>query len=232
VEQILASHSEVEGLKELPHVATVIKDLNYQQRRLNQPAYPTALHSIEQGQVQALGRTYLDDVSILRSENGRFFTDKMPNNFEHIGLISQMLPDAKFIDVRRHPMANGFSVYRQLFNTGQEWSYRLEDIAGYYRNYLAYMAFWDEVLPNRVHRLEYEQLVRDTENTVRQMLDYLGLAFEPACLEFHTNRRPVKSASSEQVRQPVHDQALEYWKNFEQELEPLKAAFGQHGVDI
>jgi tetratricopeptide (TPR) repeat protein len=231
VEHILAAHSRVEGLGELANVGTLLQAFNHDRRRRQETPYPEALADVSANDLAALGRQYLEDTRVRRS--GRpWFVDKMPNNFEHIGLIARMLPGARFVDIRRHPMANGFSAFRQLFHNGQEWSYALEQIALYYRNYLACMALWDEHLPGRVQHLSYEELVENPEAAIRGLLDHLDLPLEQACMEFHRTERPVKSASSEQVRQPLHKDAVDYWRHFEARLQPLADAFEQHGVPI
>jgi hypothetical protein len=172
-----------------------------------------------------LGEQYLADASIFR--HGRpFFIDKMPNNFRHIGLIHLILPNAKIIDARREPMACCFSNLKQLFAKGQEFTYSIEDIARYYRTYLELMRHWDEVLPGKVLRVQHEDVVEDLEGHVRRLLDFCGLAFEPQCVEFYKTERSVRTASSEQVRQPIYREGLEQWKNFEPWLGPLKDALG------
>jgi hypothetical protein len=172
-----------------------------------------------------LGEKYLADTRIYRT--GRpFFIDKMPNNFRHIGLIHLMLPNARIIDARRDPMSCCFSNLKQLFANGQEFTYSVEHIARYYRTYLDLMRHWDEVLPGRVLRVHHEDVIADLEGCVRRMLDYCGLEFEQACVDFHKTRRSVRTPSSEQVRQPIFRDGLEQWKKYESRLGPLKAALG------
>src|SRR5262249_27861609 len=152
------------------------------------------------------------------------FIDKMPNNFEHAGLIHLMLPNAKIIDARRHPLGCCFSGYKQHFARGQYFSYSLEDLARYYRDYVELMAHFDAVLPGRVHRVIYESMVEDTEAEVRRLLDYCGLPFDERCLRFYENDRAVRTASSEQVRRPIFKEGVDQWRHYEPWLEPLKTA--------
>ncbi|MBT7763631.1 MAG: sulfotransferase, partial [Gammaproteobacteria bacterium] len=155
-----------------------------------------------------------------------FFIDKMPNNFRHIGLIKLILPNAKIIDARRGSMACCFSGFKQLFAEGQEFSYSLEDIGTYYSDYVDLMAHWDEVLPGFVHRIENEKLIDDLEGEVRKLLDFCGLPFEQACVEFHRNKRNVRTPSSEQVRQPISKSGVDQWRNYSNYLDPLRNALG------
>jgi hypothetical protein len=173
-------------------------------------------------------RTYRQAASNTRRDPAPrpFFIDKMPNNFRHLGLLHLMLPNAKVIDARREPLACCFSNFKQLFASGQEFTYDLEDIARYYRTYLELMRHWDEVLPGKALRCEYEDLVEDLEGQVRRILDFCGLAFEPACLEFHKTERSISTASSEQVRQPLFRAGLDQWQHYEPWLGPLKNALG------
>ena len=172
-----------------------------------------------------LGEKYLADTQVYRTGKP-FFIDKMPNNFRHIGLIHLMLPNARIIDARREPMACCFSNLKQLFAQGQEFTYSVEDIARYYRTYLELMRHWDAALPGRVLRVQHEDVVDDLEGSVRRMLDYCGLAFEPACVEFHKTERSVRTPSSEQVRQPIFRDGLDQWKKYEPWLDPLEDALG------
>jgi hypothetical protein len=172
-----------------------------------------------------LGERYIADTRIYR-RGKPFFIDKMPNNFRHLGLIHLMLPNARIIDARREPMACCFSNLKQLFANGQEFTYGIEDIARYYRTYLELMRHWDRVLPGRVLRVYHEDVVDDLESNVRRLLDFCGLEFEPACIEFHKTVRSVRTASSEQVRQPLYREGLDQWKHFEPWLKPLKNALG------
>ncbi len=172
-----------------------------------------------------MGEKYLNDTRIYRTDKP-FFIDKMPNNFRHIGLIHLMLPNARIIDARREPMACCFSNFKQLFASGQEFTYSLEDIARYYRTYLELMNHWNAVLPGRILKIDHEDIVEDLDANVRRILDFCGLEFESACLDFHKTERSVRTASSEQVRQPIFREGLDQWKNFEPWLAPLKTALG------
>ena len=189
------------------------------------PRYPAVLAQMSGADFRRLGEKYLSDTRVYRSGKARFI-DKMPNNFRHIGLIHLMLPNARIIDARREPMACCFGNLKQLFAKGQEFTYSVEDIARYYRTYLELMRHWDAVLPGRVLRVQYEDLVADLEGNVRRLLDFCGLAFEPACIEFHKTERSVRTASSEQVRQPIYREGLEQWRHYEPWLEPLREALG------
>jgi hypothetical protein len=225
VEQILASHSQVEGTQELADIQRMVLELQGRDLDLDNPRYPAALTDMAEADFRRLGEKYLADTRIYRT--GRpFFIDKMPNNFRHIGLIHLMLPNARIIDARRDPMSCCFSNFKQLFANGQEFTYSVEDIARYYRTYLDLMRHWDEALPGRVLRVHHEDVVADLEGSVRRMLDYCGLEFERACVDFHKTRRSVRTPSSEQVRQPIFRDGLEQWKKYEPWLGPLKAALG------
>ena len=177
-------------------------------------------------ELQALGARYLDRTRVQRKSSAPYFIDKMPNNFLHTGLILLALPNARIIDVRRHPLGCCFSVFKQHFARGQSFSYGLEDVGRYYRDYVELMAHFDRVLPGRVHRVHYESLVENTESEVRALLEYCGLPFEEQCLRFYENERAVRTASSEQVRQPIFRDGLEQWRHYEPWLEPLKTALG------
>lgn len=226
VEQILASHSLVEGTMELPEVISLTHELRREAGEGRAASYHEVLAQLDGERLRELGDRYLERTRVQRKTGAPFFIDKMPNNFFHVGLIHLMLPNARIVDVRRHPLACCFSGFKQYFARGQNFSYGLEDIGRYYRDYLALMAHFDRVLPGRVHRVVYEQLVDDTETQVRRLLDYCGLAFEPQCLRFFENARPVRTASSEQVRQPIYRGGLDQWRHFEPWLGPLKQALG------
>jgi tetratricopeptide (TPR) repeat protein len=176
--------------------------------------------------LRGLGERYLRQTRVHRKTDAPFFIDKMPNNWLHVGLIHLMLPRARIIDARRHPMACCFSCFKQHFARGQQFTYSLEDIGQYYRDYVSLMTHFDAVLPGRVHRVCYERLVGHTETEVRRLLAYCGLSFEESCLRFHETERPVSTASSEQVRQPVYREALDQWRNYEPWLQPLRHALG------
>jgi len=225
LEQILASHSRVEGTQELADIQRVVLDLQGRGADLDNPRYPAALADLTADDFARLGGDYLASTQVYRT--GRpIFIDKMPNNFRHIGLIHLMLPNAVIIDARREPMACCFSNLKQLFAQGQEFTYGPEDIARYYRTYLELMRHWDQVLPGRVLRVHHEDVVDDLEASVRRLLDHCGLEFEPACVAFHQTERSVRTPSSEQVRQPIFRDGLDQWKKFEPWLEPLKLALG------
>jgi tetratricopeptide (TPR) repeat protein len=227
VEQILSSHSAVEGTMELPEVIALTHDLRQEGTDAGATSYHEVLAGLEHSRLRGLGDRYLDRTRVQRKTPAPFFIDKMPNNFFHVGLIHLMLPKARIIDVRRHPMACCFSGYKQYFARGQNFSYSLDDIGRYYRDYLALMAHFDEVLPGRVHRIVYERLIDDTEGEVRRLLDHCDLPFEPGCLRFFENERPVRTASSEQVRQPIYREGVDHWRHFEPWLAPLQRALGE-----
>ena len=222
VEQILASHPDVEGTMELPDIGLIAR------RLADQAPGGDYLEVVATRAVDfdALGRSYLAATQVHRKLGRRRFIDKMPNNFRHIGLIQLILPNARILDVRRHPLGACFSAFKQHFAQGQGFSYDLDDLGRYYRDYVALMAHYHRVLPVRVHRVIYEDLVEDTETAVRRLLDHCGLPFEPACLRFYDNDRAVKTVSSEQVRRPIFRDGLEQWRRFEPWLDPLKAALG------
>ena len=211
---------------ELPEIATLTGDLRRQATRGAAMPYHHALATLDAGALRALGERYLAATRIQRKTDKPFFVDKMPNNFMHVGLIHLILPNAKIIDARRHPMACGFSIFKQHFARGQDFSYSLDDIGRYYHDYAELMAHFDGALPGRVCRVQYERLVEDTEAEVHRILDYCGLAFEPGCLRFFDNRRPVRTASSEQVRQPIYREGLDHWRRYAAWLQPLEAALG------
>ncbi|MEJ6670951.1 MAG: sulfotransferase, partial [Pseudomonadales bacterium] len=225
LEQILASHPQVDGTQELPNIAAFAFELDGRRRLQDAPQYPACLTSIPDSELAAMGQKYLDDTQIHRGQ-APFFIDKMPNNFRHIGLIQLILPNAKIIDARRHPMACCFSGFKQLFASGQEFSYSLEDIGRYYQDYISLMNHWHQVLPGKILTVHHEAVVFDLEAQVRQLLAFCGLAFDPACLNFHQTERSVRTPSSEQVRQPIYQSGLEAWMGFEPWLAPLKAAIG------
>jgi tetratricopeptide (TPR) repeat protein len=225
LEQILASHSLVEGTQELGDIPRIALDLQGRDPDLDNPRYPGVLADMKPQDFRQLGEKYLRDTRVYRGDKP-YFIDKMPNNFRHLGLIHLMLPNAKIIDARREPMACCFSNLKQLFATGQEFTYSIEDIARYYRTYLDVMQHWDEVLPGRVLRVYHEDVVDDLEGNVRRILDFCSLPFEPACLEFHKTERSVRTASSEQVRRPIFRDGLDQWTKFEPYLTPLKKMLG------
>ncbi|MGH7105237.1 MAG: sulfotransferase [Acetobacteraceae bacterium] len=221
IEQILASHSQVEGTFELAAVPRVAAELHGRDSR-----YPSVLPGMSAQDFRRLGEQYLSETRAYRAAGRPRFIDKMPNNFRHLGLIHLMLPNAKIIDARREPMACCFGNFKQLFAQGQLFTYALEDIARYYRTYLELMSHWDEVLPGRVLRVQYEDVVEDLEGNVRRLLEFCELDFEPACVAFHRTERSVRTASSEQVRQPIYREGLTPWRGYEPWLQPLREALG------
>ena len=225
LEQILASHSQVEGTQELPNVQQLVSVLRGREREATESRYPRILGQLQAQDFAGLGAKYLRDTRAYRTGKP-YFIDKNPNNFRHLGLVHLMLPNARIIDARREPMACCFSNLKQLFANGQEFTYGVEEIARYYRTYLELMRHWDRVLPGRILRVYHEDVVGDLEGNVRRMLDFCGLPFEPQCLAFHETQRSVRTASSEQVRQALYREGLEQWKHFEPWLGPLREALG------
>jgi tetratricopeptide (TPR) repeat protein len=225
VEQILASHPMVEGTMELPDLPAIASSLGGRSKD-GEGVYPDILASLSPAELAGLGRDYLERTRIQRKTERPRFIDKLPNNWINVGLIQLILPNATIIDARRHPLGCCLSGYKQHFARGQAFSYDLTDIGRYYRDYVELMAHFDAVLPGRVHRVIYERMVADTEGEVRRLLDHAGLPFDPACLEFWTNDRAVRTASSEQVRRPIFGEAVDQWRHFEPWLDPLKQALG------
>ncbi|WND03877.1 sulfotransferase [Temperatibacter marinus] len=223
IEQILSSHSQVEGTMELPDIISMARRLSGKKVVTDKGNYPEILSTLSSEDIENLGEEYIERTKVHRS-GLPFFIDKMPNNFMHIGFIKEILPKAKIIDARRHPMAGCFSCFKQLFAKGQNFTYSLNDIGNYYCDYYEIMEHWDTVLPQAVHRVYYEKMITDTEMEVRRLLDYCGLPFEEACLTFYQNDRAVRTASSEQVRQPIYQSGLEAWKPYEGHLAPLQKA--------
>jgi tetratricopeptide (TPR) repeat protein len=222
LEQILASHSEVEGTRELAYIPTIARELAGSPETAAR--YPENLASLDRSAVDALAARYLTSAQKHRPLAKARFVDKMHGNFASLGLIHMMFPRAAIIDARRHPMAAGFACYKQLFNPGMNFAYDLTELGRYYRDYAELMDHVDRVLPGRVYRLHYERLVTDTDNELRRLLNYCQLAFEPGCLRFYENRRVAQTISSEQVRRPIYTAALDQWRHFEPWLDPLKAA--------
>jgi tetratricopeptide (TPR) repeat protein len=221
VEQILASHSQVEGTVEMPEISNLVREIGLTPQGM---IYPECLADYEPEDVAALGARFLERSKVYRKTGRPFFIDKMPANWAHIGLIHTILPNAKIIDARREPMANCFAAYKQLFGHGVHYSYDFGDLARYYKAYLDRMAHFDAVLPGRIHRVQYEDMVNDTEAQVRALLAYCGLDFEPACLRFWESKRAVATPSAEQVRQPIFREGLEQWRHYEPWLGPLREA--------
>jgi tetratricopeptide (TPR) repeat protein len=226
IEQILSSHSAVEGTMELPDVIAIARRLGGKRKGEDPSAYPEVLRDLTADQVRALGRDYLERTHIQRKLGRPRFIDKMPNNWRHAGLIALMLPGATIIDARRHPLGCCLSNFKQHFARGQAFSYDLNDLGRYYADYVEMMAHIDAVLPGRVHRVIYERMVEDPETEVRALLGHCGLPFEDACLRFYENERAVRTASSEQVRQPIFTEGRDHWRRFEPWLQPLKDALG------
>jgi len=223
LEQILASHSRVEGTQELPYVPNIVRDLTA--GRGTDGGHADVLESLAAPDLARLGERYLSEAGAHRTDKP-YFIDKMPNNFRYLDLIHLILPNAKIIDARRHPIACCLGNLKQLFASGQEFAYRAEDVARYYRTYLDLMGHWDAAIPGRVLRLIYEDVVVDLGAAVRRLLSFCDLEFEPACLEFHKTRRSIRTASSEQVRQAIFREGIEQWKHFDPWLDPLKTALG------
>ena len=222
LEQILASHSLIDGTLELPHILATAHRLR---GRIGRNRYPDSLGALSDEDARALGAAYIDGTRLYRG-SAPFFTDKMPNNFRHIGLIKRILPNARIIDARRDAMACCFSGFKQLFAEGQEFTYDLTDIGRYYRDYAALMDHFDRAAPGMVLRVRYEDVVADTEGQVRRILDFLGLPFERRCMAFHKTERAIRTASSEQVREAINTKGLDAWKPFAPWLDPLKAVLG------
>jgi tetratricopeptide (TPR) repeat protein len=237
LEQILASHSQVEGTAELMDIITIARTLGNKSRENPAGKYPEVLAELTEDKVRGLGESYLETTRIQRTTDSPFFIDKMPNNFQHIGLIHLILPNSKIIDARRHPMGGCFSGFKQLFARGQTFTYGLEDIGKYYRDYVRVMDHWDTALPGRVHRVLYEEMVADTEAQIRALLDYCDLDFEERCLRFYETERAIRTPSAEQVRKPIYKEGTEQWRNFEAYLDPLKEALGpeirqRYSIDV
>ena len=226
LEQILSSHSQVDGTLELPNIPSLAQRLRRPSTYNKKGRYPEVLAELEDTELKRFGEEYLRDSRVHR-QGAAFFIDKMPNNFRHIGLIRLILPNAKIIDARRHPLACCVSGFRQLFAEGQEFTYDLADLGQYYRDYVRLMDHWDEVLPGHVLRVNHEDVVMDLEGEVRRILAFCNLSFETECLEFHRTKRNVRTPSSEQVRQPIYRDSLDAWRNYEAWLQPLRDALGE-----
>ena len=226
LEQILSSHSQVEGTMELPDIAGIARSLSDKGKTSQISGYSAVLATLNADECRELGERYLSQTRIQRKTTAPFFIDKMPNNFAHIDLIQLALPHAKIIDARRHPLGCCFSGFKQHFARGQGFTYSLEDIGRYYRDYVELMAFFDAVLPGRIHRVIYESMIEDTESEVRRLLEYCGLPFEAGCLRFYENERAVRTASSQQVRKPIFREGVDHWRHYEPWLDPLKKSLG------
>src|SRR5690606_963439 len=219
------SHSMVDGTMELHHILGLALRLRGRVAT-EQARYPANLWELEDSYFKRFGQQFIDDTRVYR-DGAPFFIDKNPNNFFHIGLVRLILPKAKIIDARRHPMACCFSGFKQLFGQGQEFSYGLTQIGNYYRQYVKLMDHWDRVLPGFVLRVHHEDVVEDLEEEVRRILEFCGLPFDEACLNFHATDRSVRPPSSEQVRQPIYRSGLTHWQTFAPWLKPLEDALGR-----
>ena len=217
VDQIISSHSKVDGTQELPNIIKIASELNSN----NQNTYPEILKELDESKLSEMGNNYLSETTWARKD-APFFIDKMPNNFIHIGLIKTILPNAKIIDTRRDPMDTCFSCYKQFFARGQLFTYSLEDLGNYYTDYIKAMNHWHSVYGKDIFTVHYDNVINKTEETIRELIDYCNLSFEKECLEFYKSSRPVKTPSAEQVRQPIYKSGLNYWKNYEKHLVPLK----------
>ncbi len=226
LEQILASHSQVEGTMELPNILALAHKLDGRRRVGEEARYPANLGELTPDELTSFGEAFIRDTMIYRKKGTPFFIDKMPNNFRHIGLIHMILPNAKIIDARRGAMGCCFSGFKQLFAEGQEFTYGLEEIGHYYRDYVGLMDYWDRLLPGKILRMRYEEVVADLDTQVRRLLDFCGLPFEDACIDFHKTERAVRTASSEQVRQPIFKSGVGQWENYSPYLDPLRAILG------
>ncbi len=226
LEQILASHSQVEGTMELPNILALAHKLGGRRRIDEVPEYPGNLNELTAEELTAFGEAFIKDTMIHRKSGTPYFIDKMPNNFRHIGLIHLILPNAKIIDARRSAMGCCFAGFKQLFAEGQEFTYGLEEVGHYYSDYVRLMDHWDNVLPGKVLQVRYEDVVADLETQVRRLLNFCELPFEEACLNFHQTERAVRTASSEQVRQPIYQSGVDQWVNYSPWLDPLREVLG------
>ena len=217
VDQIISSHSKVDGTQELPNIIKIAAELNNHK----QNSYPEVLKELDDLKISKLGKDYISETTWAR-DNAPFFIDKMPNNFIHIGLIKTILPNAKIIDTRRDPMDTCFSCFKQFFARGQLFTYSMEDLGNYYTDYIRAMNHWHKVYGKDIFTIHYDDVINKTEETIRELIDYCNLPFEQECLEFYKSSRPVKTPSAEQVRQPIYKSGLNYWKNYEKYLLPLK----------
>ena len=229
VEQILASHPQIEGTAELPDIIILARALEEAIGTFSEQPwvkYPGILADLPADELQRLGDLYIERTRVQRQTDRPYFTDKMPNNWLHMGLIRLILPNAKVIDIRRNPLACGFSNFKQHYARGQEFSYDLDHFGQYYRDYVRLMRHFDAVSPGYVHRVIYEDLVEDPRREVERMLEFIGVPFDEACMEFHRTKRAVRTASAEQVRQPINSRGVDQWRRFEKWLDPLKTALG------
>lgn len=225
LEQILSSHSQVEGTMELPNLPRLARSISRSGEESDRN-YHATLPQLGPDEIRAYARRYLDETRVVRRTGRPLFLDKLPNNFFYVGLIHLLFPNARVIDARRHPLACGFSCFKQHFARGQSFAYSLDDLGRYYRDYVGLMQHYDRVLPGRVHRVIYEQIVASLEAEVRRLLEYCGLPFEEQCLRFYENERAVRTPSAEQVRRPIYREGLDQWRHYEPWLGPLEQALG------
>ena len=224
IEQILSSHSLIEGTQELPNILTISRDIKLIDQK---KGYPNNLLGLDQSSFDDLGKKYIDETKWARSSTP-YFIDKMPNNFVHIGLIKLILPKAKIIDARRNPMDTCFSCFKQYFAKGQHFTYDLDDIARYYKDYVRLMDYWKQLFPEEIFTINYEQVIDNPNDRIRDLLEFCNVKFEDSCINFHKSKRPVKTASSEQVRQPMYKTGLDYWKNYSNNLDTLLKHFPEY----
>ena len=229
IEQILSSHSQIEGTMELMTLPNLERKIIISGGQNFDKKYPESFRYFNQEQLVDFGMEYLNQTSIYRSDKP-YFIDKLPPNYERVGVIHKILPNAIIIDARRHPMACGFSIYKQHFAGGHEYSYDLSNIGFYYNCYLEVMDHFNQFIPEKIFTMQYEKNIHDTEAMTRALLDHIGVEFESDCLEFFRNKRAVRTASSEQVRKPIYKGSLEEWKNYELELQPLKESLGDQTI--
>ena len=225
IDQIISSHSMVDGTQELPNIMNLSREVEVMGK--SKEAYPSFLKKLSEMQISELGNKYIDQTKWSRG-NAPFFIDKMPNNFIHIGFIKTILPNAKIIDTRRGAMDTCFSCFKQFFAKGQHFTYDLEDLGLFYNDYINIMDHWHSIYPNQIYTVKYSNMVSDTEKEIIKLLQYCNLPFEESCFEFYKSKRPVKTPSAEQVRQPIYKSGLDYWKNFESDLLPLEKLFDEH----
>ncbi|NVJ96960.1 MAG: sulfotransferase [Alphaproteobacteria bacterium] len=225
IEQMLASHSRIDGTMELPTLAHLERLMRIEGGRRFKKDFPESVNGFSEEELARFGQVYLEETAIYRGD-ADYFIDKMPPNFERIGMIHKILPQAIIIDARRYPVDCGFSAYKQHFASGHGYSYSLQDIGHYYNGYLDLMDYWDKQLPGKILTVQYEENISDTETVVRRMLDHIGVDYEPACLEFYKNKRAVKTASSEQVRQPINRKGVGIWTDIADDLQPMMDSLG------
>ena len=226
IEQILASHSMIDGTLELPNILSIAQSLRGDDIYGKVGNYPKSMKSLTLEQRESLGKGFIEDTKMHRKD-APMFTDKMPNNFRHIGLIHLIMPNAKIIDARRYPLDCCFSMFKQLFAQGQEFSYGLAEAGSYYKSYVKLMNHWDEVLPNKILRVNNEDIIEDLEGQVKRMLEFLEVPYDEECISFYETDRSVRTASSEQVRRPINKEGMERWKPYSKHLKPLINSLGK-----